>query len=72
MAWLVFALGPLTIVGSVVGAVVSTVQVVEVAGPVLPAPSITRTQNVCVPSPRIGSVIGDVQATHAPASVRHW
>ena len=72
VVWLVFALGPLTIVGVVVGAVVSTVQVVDVAGPVLPAPSITRTQKVWVPSPRTGSVIGEVQATHAPASVRHW
>src|SRR4051794_22535462 len=54
------------------GTAASTVQVCAAGeGSVLPAGSVARTRNVCEPSARPVSVLGDVHAAHAPESRRH-
>ena len=60
------------IVGVPDGGVVSTVHVVVVDVPVLPAASTSRTLNVCVPSASVAVVYGEVHAVHAPVSSWHW
>jgi hypothetical protein len=55
------------------GGPVSTIQVnVAGVGSALPAASVAFTENVCGPSSRPVSVVGDVQAANAPASSLHW
>ena len=63
-------LGPVSIV--VCGALVSTV-IVRLAGvaSVLPAASVARTSNVCVPSASAAVVCGELQALKAALSTRH-
>ncbi len=63
--------GPLSIV--VFGAVRSIVHV-KLAGDasVLPAASVARTTNACVPSPSAPVVCGLVHEAQLPPSTRHW
>ena len=64
--------GVVDMVGAVLGAVVSIVQVREAVGPTLAAASTRRTSIVCAPSASSGVVYEARQAVHAPPSRRHW
>src|SRR3954447_17326264 len=55
-----------------VGPVTSTVQVRDVAAPMLPARSSARTLKVCDPSVSVPTVLGLVHAEAAPLSRVHW
>ena len=64
--------GGVPVSGGAVGAVLSTVHMLDTLGPGLPAASIWRTESVCWPSVRPDVLNGLVQVPQPPKSSLHW